>query len=101
VVNTSINAHVGTARSSVYAATRTAFLSLSKTLSSELLSRGIRVNAVSPGPVETPLYDKLGIPETYREPVHKDITVTVPFGRLGKSEEIAKAAVYLACDESA
>jgi NAD(P)-dependent dehydrogenase (short-subunit alcohol dehydrogenase family) len=59
------NAHVGAARSSVYAATRTAFLSLSKTLSSELLSRGIRVNPVSPGPVETPLYDKLGIPETY------------------------------------
>jgi NAD(P)-dependent dehydrogenase (short-subunit alcohol dehydrogenase family) len=54
---------------------------VSKTLSSELRGRGIRVNAVSPGPVETPLYDKLGIPDAYREQVNKDITATIPFGR--------------------
>jgi NAD(P)-dependent dehydrogenase (short-subunit alcohol dehydrogenase family) len=100
VLNTSINAHVGAARSSVYAATKAALLNMAKTLSTELIGRGVRVNAVSPGPVETPLYDKLGIPDAYRTQVHSDIRATIPMGRFGAPEEIAEAILYLASDTS-
>ena len=101
VLNTSISAHVGAATSSVYGATKAAFLNLSKTLSAELLQRGIRFNAVSPGPIDTLLYDKLGVPDAYREQINKDIIAGIPAGRFGSAAEVAKAVVYLASDDSA
>jgi NAD(P)-dependent dehydrogenase (short-subunit alcohol dehydrogenase family) len=101
IFNTSINAHVGAANSSVYGASKSAFLNLTKTLSAEHLPRGIRFNAISPGPVDTPLYDKLGVPDAYREQMNKDITAGIPAGRFGTAAEVAKAVVYLAADESA
>nr|WP_316642615.1 SDR family oxidoreductase [uncultured Roseateles sp.] len=100
VLNTSINAHIGMPNSSVYAATKAGLLSLARTLSGELISRGIRVNAVSPGPVSTPLYGKLGMSDTDLQKTAAAILGQVPAGRFGEPSEIAKAVVFLASDEA-
>ena len=72
-----------------------------KTISGELIGRGIRVNAVSPGPITTPLYGKLGFSETELKQVAASIQGQVPAKRFGTPTEIANAVVYLASDESA
>ena len=101
VLNTSVNAHIGMPNTSVYGATKAALLSLTRTLSGELISRGIRVNAVSPGPISTPLYGKLGLSESDLKTVSASIQAMVPAGRFGTPNEIAQAIVFLASDESA
>jgi NAD(P)-dependent dehydrogenase (short-subunit alcohol dehydrogenase family) len=101
VLMTSVNAHVGMANTSVYGASKAALLSMARTLSGELLPRGIRVNAVSPGPISTPLYDKLGLAPADLKIVADSIKKQVPAGRFGDPIEIAKAVVYFASDESA
>ncbi len=97
VLNTSINAHIGMPTSSVYAATKAGLISLARTLSGELLARGIRVNAVSPGPIATPLHGKIGMDEA----AVKELVAQIPAGRRGDPNEIAQAVVFLASEESA
>jgi NAD(P)-dependent dehydrogenase (short-subunit alcohol dehydrogenase family) len=97
VLNTSINAHIGMPNTSVYALTKAALLSFAKTLSGELIGRGIRVNAVSPGPVATSLYGKLGMSVADTDAM---AAAKIPAGRFGNPSEIAKAVVFLASDES-
>jgi NAD(P)-dependent dehydrogenase (short-subunit alcohol dehydrogenase family) len=101
VLNASVNAHIGMPGTSVYGATKAALLSLTRTLSGELISRGIRVNAVSPGPISTPLYGKLGLSEADLKAVAASVQSQVPAGRFGDPKEIAQAVVFLASDESA
>lgn len=96
VLNTSINAHIGMPMSSIYAATKAALVSMARTLSGELISRGIRVNAVSPGPVATPLHGKIGMDDE----AIKGLVAQIPLGRRGDPVEIAKAVVFFASDES-
>ena len=100
VLNASVNAHLGMANTSVYGAAKAALLSLTRTLSGELIARGIRVNAVSPGPIATPLYDKLGLSKADLKAVSASIQGQVPAGRFGTALEIAQAVVFLASDES-
>lgn len=101
VLNASVNAHIGMPNTTVYAASKAALLSLTRTLSGELIAQGIRVNAISPGPIATPLYSKLGFPEEQLKAVASSIQGQVPAGRFGNPSEIAKAVVFLASDESA
>lgn len=100
VLNTSINAHIGMPNAAIYAASKAAQLTFAKNLSAELLPRKIRVNAVSPGPVTTPLYGKLGLPAEQLQQTAAAIQSQVPIGRFGTPEEIAHIAVFFASDES-
>ncbi|QCP54736.1 SDR family oxidoreductase [Trinickia violacea] len=97
VLNGSINAHIGMPASSVYAASKAALNTFAKTLSAELLPRGVRVNVVSPGPVTTPLHVKLGLDADTAAAMQSQI----PLGRFGTSEEIAATVLHLASSESA
>jgi NAD(P)-dependent dehydrogenase (short-subunit alcohol dehydrogenase family) len=101
ILNASVNAHIGMPNTSVYAASKAALLSMVRTLSGELIKRGIRVNAVSPGPISTPLYGKLGLQEADLKAVAASIQSQVPAGRFGTPTEIAHAVVFFASDESA
>jgi NAD(P)-dependent dehydrogenase (short-subunit alcohol dehydrogenase family) len=100
VLNTSINAHIGMPNSTVYSASKAAMISLAKTLSGELIDRGIRVNAVSPGPIATPILGKSGLPAEALQQVAEMLRSQVPLKRFGDPIEIAKAVVFLASDES-
>ncbi|MFC5521712.1 SDR family oxidoreductase [Polaromonas jejuensis] len=101
ILNGSINAHIGMPNSSVYAASKAALISLAKTLSGELVARGIRVNVVSPGPVQTPLYGKLGVPADQLDALAAGIQAQIPLKRFGTPDEVASAVVYLSSPEAA
>jgi NAD(P)-dependent dehydrogenase (short-subunit alcohol dehydrogenase family) len=100
VLNASINAHMGMPNSSVYAASKAAVVNLAKTLSTDLLQRGVRVNVVSPGPVATPILDRMGIPEEQLRQTKEWITEQIPLKRFGDPDEIAAAVLYLSSSES-
>jgi len=101
VINGSINARIGMPNSSVYAASKAAVISLAKTLSAELLPRGVRVNVISPGPVATPLYGKLGLDAASLDATAAQIQNQVPLGRFGTPDEIASTVLHLSSPESA
>lgn len=83
------------------AATKAAIRSLARSVSADLLpARGIRVNCISPGPIDTPLCDKLGVPEDQLAGLKQGLAQLVPFGRIGTPEEVAKTALFLASSDS-
>ncbi len=96
----SVSARIGLPTSSAYAASKAALLSLARTLSAELMPRGVRVNGLSPGPVETPALNKVGLSDAAQAALHSEIKDLVPLGRLGRPTELAKAALFLASDDS-
>src|SRR6516162_324555 len=96
ILNASIVGSKGLASNSVYSATKAAVRSFARTWTTDLKSRRIRVNAISPGSTDTPGFSELvGSSETGQQRL-KMLSSVVPIGRLGKPEEIAKAVVFLA-----
>lgn len=100
VINSSNANQIGIPGLSVYSATKAALGSLTRTLAAELLEKKIRVNTVSPGPIETPIFGKAGISPDVAGEIKKEIVSNNPMKRFGVPTEIAKAVLFLASDDS-
>jgi NAD(P)-dependent dehydrogenase (short-subunit alcohol dehydrogenase family) len=100
ILNASIVATKGLSSNSVYSATKAAVRSFARTWTTDLKDRRIRVNAISPGPIDTPGLSELLASSETGEQRKKMISTTVPLGRFGRPEEIAKAVVFLASDDA-
>ncbi|MCC2637569.1 MAG: 3-oxoacyl-[acyl-carrier protein] reductase [Moraxellaceae bacterium] len=101
IMTTSITNRMGSPHFSVYAASKAALRSLVQSLALELVGRGVRVNAISPGPIETPIYERVGLPAAMVQGIKGEIARKSPSGRFGTPEEVAKVALFLACEDSA
>jgi NAD(P)-dependent dehydrogenase (short-subunit alcohol dehydrogenase family) len=84
----------------IYSASKGAVITLTKGLAKELAEFGIRVNAISPGPIATPLFNKMGLSEQEQEGMGESIKDLVPLGRFGTSEEVATAVAFLASEKA-
>ena len=100
ILTTSAGNVKGLPNFSVYVATKAAVRSLARSFSAELLPRGIRVNALSPGPIETPIFGRMGLPPEAMDGIAAQMTEMIPIKRFGKPEEMAKAALFLASSDS-
>ena len=98
VLTASTAASSGLAGASVYSATKAALRSFGRTLAAELAPRNIRVNTVSPGPIETPIFGKSGLTQEEIQGFKDHITSQVALKRIGTSEEVAAAVLFLAAD---
>jgi len=100
ILNSSIAGQKGIGGFSVYNATKAAVRSFARTWASDLKQRKIRVNAISPGPIETPIFGKIGLSAEQFTQFETSAVSLMPLGRFGRPEEIASAVLFLASDES-
>ena len=96
VLTTSVVNQKGWPGTSVYAATKAALRELVRTAAAELIGRSIRVNAVSPGPIATPIFDRMGLPKEATDEMAKGILLQVPMKRFGTPDEVAATVAFLA-----
>ncbi len=100
ILNSTILVHSGLEATSAYSASKGAVLSLGKTLAIELAAKNIRVNSISPGPISTPIYSKMGMPEAALQEFAAGVQAKIPLKRFGASEDVARAALYFASSDS-
>ena len=100
IVITSVADSKGFPGFTAYSATKAAVRSFVRTWTAELKDRRIRVNAISPGPIDTPIFEELAQTKEGADQVRGQFAAAVPFGRLGRPEEIASTASFLASDEA-
>ncbi|WP_250403788.1 SDR family oxidoreductase [Streptomyces cellostaticus] len=98
VLTTSIANVIGQVDTSVYAAGKAALRSMARTFSGELLPRGIRVNAISPGPIDSGILETMNLPKEAISEFREERIASNPMGRYGTVEEFARAAAFLAFD---
>jgi len=100
ILNTSVAGSKGNIATSAYSATKAALRSLARTAAAELVGRGIRVNAVAPGPIVTPIFEKTGLPKEAIDEWSKEILDRVPMKRFGQPEEVAATVAFLASEDA-
>jgi NAD(P)-dependent dehydrogenase (short-subunit alcohol dehydrogenase family) len=100
ILNTSVAASTGTPTTSAYSATKAALRSLARTAAAELVGRGIRVNAVAPGPIVTPILGRTGLPKEALDEFAKEIIARNPMKRFGQPEEVAATVAFLASQDA-
>lgn len=100
ILNTSVAGSKGNEATSAYSATKAALRSIARTAAAELVGRGIRVNAVAPGPIVTPIFGKTGLPKEAIDEWSKQILEKVPMKRFGQPEEVAATVAFLASNDA-
>jgi NAD(P)-dependent dehydrogenase (short-subunit alcohol dehydrogenase family) len=100
ILNASIASSKGFETSTVYSATKAAVRSFARTWTVELKHRKIRVNAISPGPIDTPIFSSVIQTEEQIEQIKASLVASVPLDRMGSPDEVAKAVLFLASDDS-
>lgn len=100
VLTTSCLDELGVPGMAAYSASKAAQRSLTRTLAAELVARGVRVNAIAPGPTDTPIYGKFGMEPDAMQAMAGDVLARVPMGRFAHADEIARGAVFLASSDS-
>jgi NAD(P)-dependent dehydrogenase (short-subunit alcohol dehydrogenase family) len=100
ILNTSVAGQKGFGTAGSYGATKAALRSFARTAAAELVGRNIRVNTVAPGPIETPIFGRLGLDKSAIDEMAKGFVSLVPMKRLGQPEEVAGAVAFLASSDS-
>lgn len=100
ILNTSVVTEMGSANFSVYSAAKSAVKSFVKTFAAELASKGIRVNGISPGYINTNIFNNTGLTAEQIEGTVQSIIPTIPFKRFGEAEEVAKTVLFLASEDA-